>query len=234
VGNSSWNIDVALLHAWGGSDQNTAQVEFTGSSTTNSWLSFESNIASYIDVGSASVTIQFFNNTSGNYMTSRRRLHHIYFQHDPYTKQTQSIAVDSATEDYVDSSGHWKVRIKVTKDTTTPFNVYFDWIQIDLLYAASDNSIPFGGWQTYTIRSSSSNGVPTPYSYVSIYANGTDITLFDAVNNSAIPNPAWVQLDANGVYQIKLQATNSSGQKIDVFASVGTTVGQKTITQEAP
>ncbi|MCW3999252.1 MAG: hypothetical protein NWE93_03340 [Candidatus Bathyarchaeota archaeon] len=230
---STWNIDVALLHSWSGSDQYTAQVEFSGSSTANSWLTFAGNIKSYLDVGSASVTIQFFNYTSGAYMTSGVGYVTYTSSAAPSTSQLQTLSVASDVEDYVDGSGHWKVKVTATKDTATQFNVYFDWIQIDLSYQASAGSIPYGGVQTYTIRSQSANGEPTPYSYVSIYINGTNIALFD-VSDSPLANPAWVRLDANGAIQIKLQSTNSTGQTIGIFASVGTTLGEKTITQEAP
>jgi hypothetical protein len=230
---SSWDIDVALLNVWGGTDQYTAQVEFTGSSTTNSWLSFDSNIASYLDTGSALMTIQYYNYTSGSYMTSGDGYLSYTSSATPYTSQLQSMAIGSNAEDYVDSSGQWKVKITAIKDTATQFNVYFDWIQIDLNYTPSSNTIPYGGWQTYTITSKSGTGYSTPYVYVSIYVTGTDIALLNAANDSAINNPAWVQLDANGVYQIKLQATNSSGQAVTIIASVGTTVGHKAITQEA-
>ncbi len=99
---------------------------------------------------------------------------------------------------------------------------------------ATGTVIQFGAWQNYIITSTSTSGAPTPYAYVSIYANGTSVNFENALDNSSINDPAWVQLDSKGTYQLKLQATSSSSQTFTIFASVGTTVGQKSILQEAP
>ncbi|MDI9578324.1 MAG: hypothetical protein QM398_09345, partial [Thermoproteota archaeon] len=96
------------------------------------------------------------------------------------------------------------------------------------------NTVAYGEFQEYTIKATSATGVSASFMYASIHVNGTNITLLNADTNQPIANPAWVQLDVNGEYRIKLQSTNSETETFVILVSVGTTVGQKTVTQEAP
>jgi hypothetical protein len=59
------------------------------------------------------------------------------------------------------------------------------------------------------------------------------VTLQNATSGASILNPAWVQLDANGEFQLQLGSTTSSGETFVLYVSVGTVVQQKTITQAA-
>lgn len=130
-----------------------------------------------------------------------------------------------------DSSGQWRVKITGVKNTDLPFKFYIDWFNLELFSISDRKDIDYGNWQNYLITSTSFDDLPTAYSYVSIYANGANL-LLNSIDNSALANPAWVQLDANGNYLIKIQSTNPSAQTIVIYASVGTTVGQKTVIQE--
>jgi hypothetical protein len=95
--------------------------------------------------------------------------------------------------------------------------------------------MPYNVWQWYTIRATSASGGPIPYAYVSIYANGTYVAFRNATNNTALPsNPVWIYLDATGQYQLEVKSSSESSETFVLYIVVGSIVGQKTVTQEAP
>jgi hypothetical protein len=69
---------------------------------------------------------------------------------------------------------------------------------------------------------------------VSIYANGTSVDFRNATDKAGIGNPAWVRLDADGQFMLEIKSANGSAETFVLYAVVGSTVGQKTVTQEAP
>ena len=231
---STWNIDVSLLHLWTIANQHTAEVEFTGSPNVQNWTSFAWSISSSWGTGQVSVAIQFYNFTAGAYVTSGEGYLTYTSVATPntYELKTQNIAADM--EDFTNSSGHWKVKITGVKTTSSQFLMNVDLIAANATYLSSGESVPYGAWQWYTVKATSAGGAPIPYSYVSIYGNGTNLTFRNAVDNSSIPNPAWVPLDVAGEYQLYLKSTSGSSEIFMLHASVGTTIGQKSITQEAP
>jgi hypothetical protein len=95
-------------------------------------------------------------------------------------------------------------------------------------------AIPYDARQWYTIKATNENGDSIPYYYISIYANGTNVTFRSPLDNSSIPNPCWVCLDAYGEYQIELRSAHTSSETFVLYAAIGSVLGQKTITQEAP
>ncbi|HJX02904.1 MAG TPA: hypothetical protein VJ439_03470, partial [Candidatus Bathyarchaeia archaeon] len=80
----------------------------------------------------------------------------------------------------------------------------------------------------------SADGTPIPYAYISVYANGTNLTFRNAVDKSSVQNPGWVRLDANGEYQLELRSTNASGELFLLYSAIGDVVGTKAILQEIP
>jgi hypothetical protein len=221
---SSYNKDVEKVN------QNIIQVEFIGSSDPFK-TSFVCDVGSYWDTGDVVVTVQFYNFASDSYVSSGAGYFEYTSSSKPKTSQIQSFIVSSALEDLRDSSGQWRVKITGVKNTSFPFNFYIDWIDLELLSVSDGKDLRYGSWQDFLITSTSFDGLPTAYGYVSIYANGANL-LFNSLDNSDLANPAWVQLDANGNSLIKIRSTNPSSQTIVLYASVGTTVGQKTLIQE--
>jgi hypothetical protein len=228
---STWSIDAALLHQTTASDQYTLSAEFSGTSNTNTWLSLLCNIKSQLDTSDASVTIQLYDYATGAYVTSGGG--YATYQSTANTANLQTLNVSSDAGNFKSDTGAWKIKI-TTKTTSTQFHLYLDWVEIKPTYQSNGETVPYGAQETYVITSTSSSGGATPYVYVSIYTDGSSVTLQNALTNQTISNPAWVQLDVNGVYQFKLISTNPSQDSFVIYASVGTTVGQKTVLQEAP
>jgi hypothetical protein len=213
-------------------NKNIIQVEFIGSSDPFK-TAFVCDIGSYWDTGDVAVTVQFYNFDLNSYVSSGTGYFTYTSSSKPEISQIKSFMVSTELEDLRDSSGQWRVKITGVKNTSLPFNFYIDWIDLELFSVSDRKEIDYGAWQNYLITSTSFDGLPTAYGYVSIYANGANL-LLNAIDNSALTNPAWVQLDADGNYIIKIQSTNPSSQTIVISASVGTTVGQKTVIQEKP
>ena len=228
---STWSLDAALIHQATLSDQYTLSAEFSGTSNTDTWLSLLCNIKSQLDTSDASVTIQLYDYATGAYVSSGNGYN--TFQSTANAANMQTLTVTSNSGDFRDASGAWKIKITATKAASTQFHLYLDWIEIDPTYQSTGETLLYGGQQTYIIQSTSSSGGATPYVYVSIYTDGSSVTLQNALTNQTISNPAWVQLDVNGVYQFKLQSSSLSQDSFVIYASVGTTVGQKTVLQEA-
>jgi hypothetical protein len=230
----SWNVDVAFLHLWTVSDQYTAEVEFTGSSNLQTWASLLWQIQSCSDVGQVAVTIQFYNFTFGNYSTSGNGYLGYVSSATPNTNELKSQAEISSPGDFKNATGHWRVRIKGVKLTSTQFLFKVDWVDFETTYSTTGSTVPYNVWQWYTIRATSASGGPIPYAYVSIYANGTLVRFRNVTDKVDIGNPAWVRLDAGGQFMLEVKSASGSGETFVLYAVVGSTVGQKTVTQEAP
>ncbi len=230
----SWNIDATLLHVWTTTDEYTAEVEFTGSGNTADWTRLVWQIDSCWDIGEVNTTIQFYNYTLGDYAPSGNGYVNYVSDATPNTDELKSQTITSNPDDFKNSTGHWAVKIKGVKTTSTQFLMKIDWIELNLTYSSSGNSVPYNSWQWYTITATTADGDPIPYAYASVYTNGTNITLRNASDQTSIPNPAWVRLNADGEYQLEMKSTNDASETFVLYAVVGSVVGQKTITQEAP
>lgn len=152
----------------------------------------------------------------------------------PNTNEMQSQTMASSPSDFKNSTGYWKVKIKGVKSTSTQFLMKVDWIDFETTYASSGDTISYNVWQWYAIKATSASDDPIPYSYVSIYANGTSVAFRNATDKTSIANPAWVRLDASGEFQFEIRSASVSAETFIVYAVVGSAVGQKTVVQEAP
>jgi hypothetical protein len=231
---NSWNIDVSLLHVWTMDDRYIAEVEFIGSSNLEAWLRLLWQIDSRWDTSQVIVTIQFFNFTLGNYTTSGNGYMSYVSSVIPNTDELKSQTITSGPTSFRDATGYWKVKITGYKVTSTPFLMKVDWVDFETSYSSSGSSIRYNEWQWYTIKAATADGGIVPYAYVSIYANGTYVSLRNATDQILIPNPAWVRLNAIGEYQLDLKSEKLFSEVFVLYAVFGDVVGKKTITQEAP
>ncbi|MDT8781621.1 MAG: hypothetical protein IAX22_03105 [Candidatus Bathyarchaeota archaeon] len=227
----SWDIKTAVIRQTGQIDQYTCEVEFTGTSNTEVWQSILWNVETSFDADDVVVTIQFYDYNQNAYVTSGDG--YSSFLSIAEQSNIESQTINSNFDRFSDSSGTWKVRIVATKDTSDQFTINVDWIELQTTYESGGNTVAYGEFQEYTIKATSATGVSAAFMYASIHVNGTNITLLNADTNQPLANPAWVQLDVNGEYRIKLQSTNSASETFVILVSVGTTIGQKTVTQEA-
>jgi hypothetical protein len=110
-----------------------------------------------------------------------------------------------------------------------------DWIDFETTYTTNGSTIPYNVWQWYSLKATTATGDPVPYTYVSLYVNGTSIALRNATDKVSIgSNLAWVRLDAIGGFQLEIKSASGSAESFVLYVVVGTVVGQKTVAQEAP
>jgi len=230
----SWSIDATLLHLWTTTDQYTAEVEFVGSSNLQNWIGLGWQIQSCWDIGQVTVTIQLYNFTLGAYASNGNGYLSYVSSTTPNTNELMPQTITSSPNDFKNSTGHWRVKIKGVKSTSTQFLFKVDWVNFETTYSTTGSTVPYNGWQWYTIRATTASGGPIPYGYVSIYANGTSVAFRNATDKASIENPAWMRLDARGEFQLEIKSTSGSPETFVLYAVVGSVVGEKTITQEAP
>ena len=84
------------------------------------------------------------------------------------------------------------------------------------------------------IRVRTSDSEPIPYAYISIYSDGSSVSLRDSVTQVPMTNPGWAYLDVNGEYRLDLKSASGSPESFDLKVVVGSVVGDKSITQQAP
>jgi len=210
----------------------TSEVEFTGTSNTESWTQLVWIVDSAWTIGSVTVTLQLYNYTLDDYPTSGDGYISYTSDATPNIDETKTQTITTKASDFRNSTGHWRIKIKGVKSTNTQFQMKIDWIDFQTTYSSTDSSIPYNAWQWYAIKATAANGDPIPCTYISIYANGTNVAFRDAVNKSSVTNPGWVRLNANGEYYLEIKSTHTSPETFVLYVVVGSVVGQKTITQE--
>jgi hypothetical protein len=232
-GENVW-VDDVLIRKQVGTEEYTAEVEFVGLSNIENWSKLLWQIDSAWDVTQVTVTIQFFNFTLGDFAPGGNGYTSYISSSTPNIDELKSQSIDSNPNDFKNSTGHWQVKIKGVKATSTQFLMKIDWINFETTYLSAGDSIPYNAWQWYKIRATTASGDPIPYAYVSIYANGTSVAFRNATDKTSILNPAWVRLNANGEFQLEIRSTSGSAETFILYAVVGTTMDQKIVTQEAP
>ena len=227
-------IDDVVIKKQVGSDEYTAQVEFTGSSNTADWSRVIWQTDSSWNIGQVNVTIQFYNFTLNAYPTGGNGYTNYISDATPNTDEykTQTITINPAH--FKNSTGYWKAKITGVKSNSTQFQMRIDWIEFKPTYSSTGQSIPYNSWQWYTIATSTADGTPTPYVYMSIYANGSSLILQNASDEQAISNPSWLRLDVDGKFHLNLKSTSASTETFILYGVAGIRLGHKTITQEAP
>jgi len=225
----SWSIDATLLHLW--NNQYTAQVEFTDYADLQNWTQLVWLADSSWTTSPVNVTIQLYNYMLGNYSSSGEDGYVFYVSNLTNADQCVNRTITSSPTNFRNNStGYWKVEI--TGVAATQFQMNINWLELQDSYAYVNDTIPYKAWQWYTIQAFAVSGNPIPYTYVSLYANGTTVTFQNATDGNVL-NPAWLRLDANGTFQLQVRSMTSSGEIFVLYVAVGTVVQQKTITQAA-
>jgi hypothetical protein len=217
----------------------TAEVEFTGSSNLLTWTQLVWQVDSSWGIGSVNVTIQLYDYTLGplgGYPLSGDGYLSYVSNSTSNTDELKNEQITSGSTRFRNSTSpyYWKVKIKGAKPTSTPFLMKIDWIDLQTTYSTTNGIILYNAWQLYSIKATTTSGGPIPYAYVSIYANGTLVYFRNVTDKVDIGNPAWVRLDAGGQLMLEVKSASGSGETFVLYAVVGSIVGQKTVTQEAP
>jgi len=124
---NSWNIDVSLLYMW--SDDYIAEVEFVGSSNTETWSHLSWIVNSAWTTSSVNVTLQLYNFALNRYPTSGSGYMAYTSDSTPSTEDSKSQTINVNPTDFRDSEGYWKIKIKGVKADATAFDLNVDLIE---------------------------------------------------------------------------------------------------------
>jgi hypothetical protein len=229
----AWEIDVSLLRLDIGGDY-IAEVEFVGTSNAEAWDKLVWEVDSSWDVSDVNVTIQFYNYNQGAYVSTGNGFLNYISNSTADTDEPKTQTISSLSADYRNSTGGWKVKIRGVKINTLQFQMKVDLAELKAVYSSSGISIPFDTWWEYEIEALTPDGDPIPYAYASIYGNGTTLSFQNYYSKTPVSNPDWIYLDENGLYILEIMSSNGSTETFYIKSTVGSIVGEKTITQEAP
>jgi hypothetical protein len=107
------------------------EVEFTGTSDTYFWVNLTWTVDSQWTTGSVTVTLQLYNYTASSYATSGDGYMAYTSSGTPNTDETKTQTVASNANSFKDASGNWKLKIKGSKATLTPYDLKVDLVKID-------------------------------------------------------------------------------------------------------
>ncbi len=230
----SWDIDASLLHLYGSSNQYTAEVEFLGSSNLESWSELIWQVDSNWNMSEVSVIAQLYDYQQSAYPTSGEGHREYLSDINPGTDELKNGTITTNPTHFRDASGDWMLKVKGVKSTGNPFDMNADWITFKPTSPTTGNSIDYDTWQEYRLRVRTSNGEPVPYAYVSLFSDGSSVSLRDAKTKIPLTNPDWVYLDINGEYYLGLKSTSGVQQTFNLNVVVGSVIGDKEINQLAP
>jgi len=130
---------------FGPPSQFTSQVEFTGTSNTETWTSLNWTIDSCFTTTSVTTTFQLYNYNTGQYPESG----------DGYMTDTigtsdvfKSQLITTNPTYFRDGSGNWKTKITGVKSTSSQFDWKADLVRLIVEWAAEAQDLTFVFWQT--------------------------------------------------------------------------------------
>jgi hypothetical protein len=112
----------------------TSEVEFTGSSNTETWNQLVWSIDSAWTTGSVTVTIQLYNYTLSGYPASGHGYASYTSSSTANTDETKDQTIIINSTNFRDGSGNWKIKIKGVKTTTSRFDFKADWAEFKPTY----------------------------------------------------------------------------------------------------
>jgi hypothetical protein len=110
-------------------NQFTSEVEFTGSSNTQSWYQLVWTVDSAWTAASVTATIQVYNYTSGGYPTSGNGYNSYASSATANTDETKTQTITTNPTSFRNATGYWKMKIKGVRTTTTQFDFKADWVE---------------------------------------------------------------------------------------------------------
>jgi hypothetical protein len=132
VKSTSFQSKIDWIQVRPGLEQYTSEVEFLGSSNTDTWTQLVWNVDSAWTIGSVSVTIQVYDYTLGgvgDYPTSGDGYDSYTSNSTANTDQTRTQAITTNPQNFRNVTGYWQIKAKGVKNTTTQFDFKADWIE---------------------------------------------------------------------------------------------------------
>ncbi|RLI08767.1 hypothetical protein DRO42_05720, partial [Candidatus Bathyarchaeota archaeon] len=212
------SLDLARFTPTGSTGHSASTVfTFTGIAS-DAPQSLKFKLVSDHTASGVSVTVQLWNYVTSSYATGGQG-------YAAYTStganETRWLNVTAGSADYV-SGG--EARLRITSTRSASFSQRVNLLKLDYSYAAS--GLPFDTYRTYTITvSDGATGDPRPHAGLVIFSNGTTV-VFDGLSN-----PAYVNADENGTYELILKSSTVGGETFKLYVLVGGVAAEREIVQ---
>jgi len=115
-------------------NEHTMEVEFTGSSNTNSWTQLVWSVDSAWTTDSVTVVLQLYNYTLGAYPKSGNGFVSYNSSATTNTDETKAQIITANPQHFCDARGDWKIKVKGVKSTNAQFDLRADWIEFKPTY----------------------------------------------------------------------------------------------------
>ena len=227
ISQSSWGVDATLLTLW--SDQNMIEVELTGTANLSDWTKLVWHVDSSWNVSSVPVTIQLFDFSAASYPGSGDGYYSYVSDPSPGADEWVNQTITTDPTRFCNSTGHW--RMKIRGGGITKMRNSLDWIGLVTSFKFPGTPIDDDVWYKYMISARTYGNNPVSYGYISIYHNGTSVSLRSVETKQSLFNPDWVYLNENGEYFLELKSSNPLGETLKLGTTVGDVVGTKIIKQ---
>jgi hypothetical protein len=123
----------------------SSEVEFTGTSNTDVWSQLMWTVDSAWDTANVTVTIQLYDWNPPGYPTSGDGYTTYTSSATPNTDETKTQTITTNPQNYRDSNGNWKIKIKGVKSTSTQFQFKADWAEYKPTKAEYTSEVEFTG-----------------------------------------------------------------------------------------
>ena len=107
----------------------TSEVEFTGTSNTESWTQLVWTIGSSFTTTGVNATFQLYNYNTSSYPTSGDGYITYNSSATPNTDERRNQTITANPTYFRGPAGEWKVKIVGVKDTNSPFELKVDWVE---------------------------------------------------------------------------------------------------------
>jgi len=129
TGTTTYECFEMEFQVFGDPTQLTMEVEFTGTSNTESWTQLTWALDSAWTQGDITVTMQLYNYTLGDYPTIGNGYISYTSSTTPGTDETKSQTIATNPTHFRDGSGNWRIKVKGVKNTSSQLDFKADWIE---------------------------------------------------------------------------------------------------------
>ena len=231
---SSWDVDVVLLSLWDDSSEETVSVEFGGLCNVSDIPMITLTADINCNVSSVSISLQLYDYEAQAYsLYGEGYLSYISSSVSGTDEESIEIISGDANR-FVNSSGHWKLKLTGAKDSNITYQLNTDLVEFNPFYMLPGLFVEYDEWTKYGFKASHLKGAPVKYGVFSIYHNATCLELRDTINLDEISNPDLLLLDVYGVYYFDLRSSFSDSEIFYLGCTLGDVETEKVITQMPP
>jgi KaiC/GvpD/RAD55 family RecA-like ATPase/PKD repeat protein len=235
----SSDLEFQLL---GDPTESTSEVEFTGTSNTSVWSQVVWTVDSAWDTANVTVTLQLYNWNTLGYPTSGDGYTTYTSSATPNTDETQTQMITNNPQNYRDTSGNWKIKVRGVKSSGTQFQFKADWLEYKLMNAEYTSEVEFTGssntfiwtqlvwtvdsaWTTGNVSTTlqlynyAAGSYPTSGDGYIAYTSSATSNVTETKSQTVTANPANFR-DSSGNWKTKIKGVKSTPTQFDFKADL--------------